>query len=290
MITGALTALITPFRDGTVDERAFQDLVERQIGSGVHGLVPCGTTGEAATLSEAEHIRVVALCVEAARGRVPVVAGIGSPSTERSIALMREAKRIGADAALAVTPYYNRPGQEGCVRHYEALNAAVELPFFVYNVPARTGIDLSPQALGRIARLPNALGVKDATADIARVALHAELCGPDFVQLSGDDGSALGFNAQGGAGVISVTANIAPALCAQLQDACRRGDYSTARAINDQLAPLHRALFVEPSPGPAKLAASMLGWCAPELRLPMVEPSAAARGVIEAALAHAGLI
>jgi len=287
---GSITALITPFRDGKVDSKAFQALVEWQIAQGTHGLVPCGTTGESATLSHAEHRHVVELCVEAAAGRVPVIAGSGSNSTTEAIDLTRHAKLAGADAALVVTPYYNKPNQAGMIAHYEAIHDAVDLPIFIYNIPGRSVVDMSVETMARLARLPNIVGVKDATADLTRPSRQRLACGTDFCQLSGEDGTALGFNAHGGVGCISVTANVAPALCSAFQEACLAGDYARALELQDRLMPLHTALFVEPNPVPVKYAASRLGLCSPEVRLPMVEvgPETAAR--VDAALDSAGLL
>lgn len=289
-IHGSIPALITPFRDGMVDERAFQGLVERQIGEGSHGLVPCGTTGESATLSLEEHARVVALCVEAATRRVPVIAGAGSNNTAHSIELAKAAKRAGADAVLVVAPYYNKPSQDGLFAHFKAINDAVDIPIIAYNVPARTITDIAVETMGRIAALPNVVGVKDATGDLGRVPRHRAVCGESFVQLSGEDTSAVGFNAQGGAGCISVTANVAPKLCAQLQHATSQGAYDAARKLDEKLAPLHKALFVEPSPAPAKYACSLLGLCTDEVRLPITPCSDAAKAQVRSAMTHAGLI
>jgi 4-hydroxy-tetrahydrodipicolinate synthase len=287
---GSIPALITPFRNGIVDERAFQSLVERQISEGSHALVPCGTTGESVTLSTEEHIRVVELCVEAAAGQVPVIAGAGSNNTAHAIELARWAKRAGADAVLVVAPYYNKPSQDGLVAHFTAIHDAVDIPIVVYNVPARTVTDISVETMGRLAKLSNVVGVKDASADLARVARHRALCGERFIQLSGEDPSAIGFNAHGGKGCISVTANVAPKLCAQMQEASLNGDDAAARAIDDKLAPLHKALFCEPSPAPAKYACSLLGLCGDELRLPLVPCSEAAKAQVKAAMTHAGLL
>ncbi|HYD88507.1 MAG TPA: 4-hydroxy-tetrahydrodipicolinate synthase [Vitreimonas sp.] len=289
-IYGSIPALITPFRDGIVDERAFQTLVERQVAEGSHGLVPCGTTGESATLSLEEHVRVVELCVEAAAGKVPVIAGAGSNSTAHAIELARQAKAAGADAVLVVAPYYNKPSQDGLVAHFRAINDAVDIPIVVYNVPARTVTDISAETMGRLAQLPNVVGCKDASADLSRVTRHRALCGEAFIQLSGEDPTAIGFNALGGVGCISVTANVAPKLCAQMQDATLQGAFETARAIDDQLAPLHKAMFVEPSPAPAKYACSLLGLCTDEVRLPLLACSEPAKAQIRAAMTHAGLI
>jgi 4-hydroxy-tetrahydrodipicolinate synthase len=289
-IRGSLPALITPFRDGAVDEKAFRDFVEWQIGQGTHGLVPVGTTGESPTLSHDEHRRVVELCVQVARGRVPVIAGAGSNSTQEAIGLVKHAKTAGADAALVVTPYYNRPTQEGLYLHYKALAEAVDLPIFIYNIPGRSVVDMSVETMARLAQLPNIVGVKDATANLARVSQQRLAIGEDFVQLSGEDATALGFMAHGGRGCISVTANVAPRLCARLQDACLKGDYATALAIQDQLMPLHDALFVESSPGPVKYAASLLGLCSPDTRLPLAPISAATKEKVRAAMVRAGLL
>jgi 4-hydroxy-tetrahydrodipicolinate synthase len=287
---GSIPALITPFRNGIVDERAFQTLVERQISEGSHALVPCGTTGEAVTLSTQEHFRVVELCVEAAAGRVPVIAGAGSNSTAHAIELTRLAKKAGADAVLVVAPYYNKPSQDGLVAHFTAINDAVDIPIILYNVPGRTVTDIGVETMGRLAKLSNVAGVKDATSDLSRVARHRALCGERFIQLSGEDPSAVGFNAHGGKGCISVTANVAPKLCAEMQEAMLRGDYDRARAIDDKLSPLHKALFFEPSPAPAKYACSLLNLCADELRLPMTPCTEAGRAQVRAAMTHAGLI
>ncbi|OQW56935.1 MAG: 4-hydroxy-tetrahydrodipicolinate synthase [Proteobacteria bacterium HN_bin10] len=290
MVHGSIPALITPFRNGIVDEPAFQALVERQIAAGSHGLVPCGTTGESVTLSLEEHVRVVELCVEAAAKRAPVIAGAGSNNTAHAIELAKRAKRAGADAVLVVSPYYNKPSQEGLVAHFKAINDAVDIPIYVYNVPGRTVTDISVETVGRLAQLKNVAGIKDATSDLSRVARHRALAGEKFIQLSGEDGSALGFNAHGGRGCISVTANVAPELCAKMQEATLRGDFETARAIDDKLAPLHKALFCEPSPAPAKHACSLLGLCSDEVRLPLLTCTDAAKAQIRSAMTHAGLI
>lgn len=289
MLQGSMTALITPFRNGAVDEEAFARLVERQIDEGTDVLVPCGTTGESATLSHEEHRRVVAICVETARGRRPVIAGAGSNSTSEAIDLMRHAKEIGADAVLSVAPYYNKPSQEGLFAHFKALNDAVQIPIVVYNIPGRSVVDIRPETMARIAALPNVIGVKDSSGDPSRAAWHRELAGPDFLNIAGDDNLALGFAAYGAVGCISVVANVAPRACSQMQAAIRANDWDTARAINLRLAPLARALFAEPNPAPTKYALSVLGLCAPDLRLPMVEIGAPTRAAVEAALAHAGL-
>ncbi len=290
MLMGSLTALITPFRDGMIDEIAFRRIIEWQLQSGVHGLVACGTTGESATLSAQERETIIEMCVQTVAGRVPVVAGAGSSSTAVAIEQVRHAKRIGADAALVVTPYYNRPDQEGLFAHYAAINDAVQLPIILYNVPKRTGIDLSVETTARLSPLPNIVGLKDATGDLARVALLRAACGADFVLLSGDDPSQLGFLAQGGQGCISVTANVAPRTCAQLQSAALAGDFAAARALDLRLAPLHQALFASPSPGPAKFACAHLGLCQPDVRLPLQTPNPAVQAQILAAMRAAGLI
>jgi 4-hydroxy-tetrahydrodipicolinate synthase len=290
VIRGSIPALITPFRNGLVDERAFAGLVERQIAEGSHALVPCGTTGESATLSLEEHVRVVEICVEAAAGRAPVIAGAGSNNTAHAIELARRCKQAGADAVLVVAPYYNKPSQDGLVAHFKAINDAVDIPIVVYNVPARTVTDIAVETMGRIAQLANVIGCKDASADLSRVARHRALCGERFIQLSGEDPSAIGFNAQGGRGCISVTANAAPKLCAQMQEATLQGDFEAARAIDAKLAALHRAMFVEPSPAPAKYACSLLGLCGEEVRLPLLSCSDAAKAQIRLAMTQAGLI
>lgn len=290
MIHGSIPALITPFRGGILDERAFQAIVERQVQEGSHGLVPCGTTGESATLSLDEHARVVELCVEAAARRVPVIAGAGSNNTAHAVELAARAKRAGADAVLVVAPYYNKPSQDGLFAHFKAINDAVDIPIVVYNVPGRTITDISVETMGRVAKLANVVGVKDASSDLGRVARHRALCGEKFIQLSGEDPSAVGFNAHGGRGCISVTANVAPKLSAQMQEATLNGAFDAARAIDDKLAPLHKALFAEPSPAPAKYACSLLGLCSDEVRLPLLVCSEAARAQIKAAMTHAGLL
>jgi len=283
-LRGSITALITPFKDGAVDEMAVKALVERQISAGTHGIVPTGTTGEAATLSDAEHVRVVELCVEAAAGRIPVIAGAGSNSTSSAIELSKTLQRAGADVLLAVTGYYNRPNQDGLLAHYTALSKAVDVPVIVYNIPARTVVGLSVDTLAKVSRLPNIVGVKDATGDLARVALERRACADGYIQLSGEDMTAVGFNAMGGVGCISVASNIAPALCARMQDACLEGDYAAARAIQDKLTPLHDALFSDASPGPVKYALSLMGLCSDELRLPLTSPSDHAKEKVRAAL------
>jgi len=288
---GSIPALVTPFRNGKVDDKAFVALVERQIANGSHCLIPCGTTGEATTLSHEEHRHVVELCVKTSAGRVPVIAGAGSNSTEEAIGLLKHAKQVGVHAALVVNPYYNRPTQEGVYAHYKTLTEAVQLPVFLYNVPVRTGSDMTPELIGRLSRLPNVIGIKDASADLSRIARHTALCGKDFIQISGEDPTAVGFNAMGGVGCISVTANVAPQQCAAMQNATLKGDYSLARKINDTLARLHRALFLESSPSPAKYALSLLGLCTDEVRLPLVPVSSEdTKKEIAAAMKEAGVL
>jgi 4-hydroxy-tetrahydrodipicolinate synthase len=289
MFKGSFTALITPFTNGKVDEDAFARLVEWQIKEGTHGLVPVGTTGESPTLSTEEHKRVIALCVEVARKRVPIIAGAGSNSTEEAIDLTRYSKAIGADATLHVMPYYNKPTQEGLYLHIKAISDAVDLPIILYNVPVRTITDMSVATMARAAKLKNVVGVKDATANVARVSSQKAACGDKFIQLSGEDGTALGFNAHGGVGCISVTSNIAPRLCAEFQSACLAGDYTKARKLHDRLMPLHETLFVETNPGPVKYAASRLGLCSEEARLPLAPLSDASKKAVDAALAQVGL-
>ncbi len=287
---GVFPALITPFRDGAVDEAAFVRLVERQIEGGVHGLVPAGTTGESATLSHDEHRRVVELCVKTAAGRVPVIAGAGSNSTAEAIELTRHAKAVGADAVLMVTGYYNRPSQEGLFRHYEAVSAAVDVPVVVYNVPGRTAVDVSNETLARVAKLANIVGVKDATGDVSRVSQQKLLCGEDWVLLSGDDPTALGYMAHGGHGCISVTSNVAPKACAEFFDACLAADYERARTLQARLIRLHKALFLDASPAPTKFALAELGLCSEEARLPIAPCSDAVKPAIRTAMKDAGVL
>ncbi|MDB5408054.1 MAG: 4-hydroxy-tetrahydrodipicolinate synthase [Rhodospirillales bacterium] len=289
MFKGSLVALITPFRNGAVDDRGFQDFVAWQIKQGTTGLIPCGTTGESPTLSHAEHKRVVELCIEVARGKVPVIAGTGSNSTQEAIELTRHAKDAGADAALVVTPYYNKPTQEGLYRHFKAINDAVDLPIVIYNIPPRSVVDMSVATMARLAKLPNIVGVKDATMDLARPLRTRIALGSEFCQLSGEDITVLAFLAQGGHGCISVTANIAPALCAELHQAWQRGDLAAAQRLNERLAPLHDAMFCEASPGPVKYAASLLGKATAETRLPLCEIADESKDRVAAALRSVGL-
>lgn len=290
LFRGVLPALVTPFRDGEVDEDVFVRLVERQIAGGVHGLVPVGTTGETATLSHDEHRRVVELCVKTAAGRVPVIAGAGSNATDEAIELVRHAKQVGADAALVVTPYYNRPSQEGLYAHYQAINDAAQLPVIIYNVPSRTAVDISNETLARLSKLPNMVGIKDATGDMTRASFQRLMCGEDWVMLSGDDPSALGYMAHGGHGCISVTANVAPEHCAAFYNDALGGQWKGALYGQDRLVRLHRALFTDASPAPTKFALARLGLCTEETRLPIVPCSEAARTEVLAAMRDAGLI
>ncbi len=290
MFHGSIVALLTPFKDGKVDEAAFQSFVEWQITEGTHGLVPCGTTGESPTLSHTEHERVVQLCIEVAAGRVPVIAGTGSNSTEEAVSLTRHAKKAGASAALVVTPYYNKPSQEGLYQHFKAIHDAADLPIIIYNIPGRSVVDMSVATMARLAKLPNIVGVKDATADLARPLRTLVEIGPDFCQLSGEDATAVAFLAQGGHGCISVTANAAPRACAQMHNAWRKGDFAAVEKQRDLLMPLHDAMFVETSPAPVKYAASLLGKCTPDVRLPLVPATDAAREVVRNAMMKAGLL
>ncbi|MDF2621950.1 MAG: dihydrodipicolinate synthase [Xanthobacteraceae bacterium] len=287
---GSFTALVTPFRDGAVDEKALCELVDWQIEEGIHGLVPVGTTGESPTLSHDEHKRVVELTVQEAAGRVPVIAGAGSNNTIEAIDLARHAEQAGADAVLVVTPYYNKPGQEGLYQHYKAINDAIGIPIIIYNIPPRSVIDMSVETMARLFELENIAGVKDATANLARVSMQRQAMGPGFNQLSGEDATALGFMAHGGDGCISVASNVAPKLCSQLMDACLAGEYGKAVELQDRLFPLFQALFVETNPSPTKYALSLLGKIADEARLPMVPVTDKTKETVRAAMRHAGLI
>ncbi|MGH6893251.1 MAG: 4-hydroxy-tetrahydrodipicolinate synthase [Dongiaceae bacterium] len=289
-IRGSNTALITPFKNGAVDEQGFQRFVEWQIAEGIDGLVPCGTTGESPTLSHAEHKRVVELCVEAAGKRVPVIAGTGSNSTEEAIDLTRHAQTAGADAALIVLPYYNKPTPEGQYQHFKAIHDATDIPIFIYNVPPRSAVDMNVETMARLAKLPRIVGVKDATADLARPIRTKLAIDKEFCMLSGEDGTALPFLAQGGVGCISVTSNIAPRLTAEMHRAWRDGDLKNAMRINERLMPVNDALFCETSPGPVKYAASLLGRASAELRLPLAPIAEASRQKVQAALTKAGLL
>ncbi len=287
---GSFPALVTPFRDGAVDEKAFRKFVDWQIAEGSHGLVPVGTTGESPTLSHEEHNHVVEWAVEQSAGRVPVMAGSGSNNTAEAISLSEHAQKAGADALLIVTPYYNKPNQEGLYQHFKAIAGAVDLPIFIYNIPGRSVIDMSVETMARLAEIPNIIGVKDATASMARISLQRQIVGQDFIQLSGEDATALGFMAHGGRGCISVAANVAPRLCAAFQNACLTGDYAAALALQDKLMPLHTALFVETNPTPTKYALSLLGLMEEDVRLPLVSVTDQTRATVRAAMVHAGLI
>jgi 4-hydroxy-tetrahydrodipicolinate synthase len=287
---GSFTALVTPFSNGALDEKAFRGLVDWQIAEGTSGLVPVGTTGESPTLSHDEHGQIVQWCIEQAKGRVPVIAGAGSNSTKEAIELARHAQESGADAVLVVTPYYNKPTQEGMYQHFKAINDAIGIPILIYNIPPRSVIDMSVDTMKRLYELKNIAGVKDATANMARVSQQRAAIGEDFNQLSGEDITALGFNAHGGHGCISVTSNVAPRLCSEFQAACQKGDYATALKLQDKLAPLHINLFVETSPAPIKYAMSLLGKCDNTVRLPMVPASEKAQAAVREAMVHAGLI
>jgi 4-hydroxy-tetrahydrodipicolinate synthase len=290
MFFGSIPALVTPFAAGRVDEAAFRALIDWQVDEGSNGLVVCGTTGENATLSDGEHRRLIELAVEAARGRVPVIAGCGANDTAHAIELTKTARKAGADAALHVPPYYNRPNQDGMAAHIQAV-ADLDIPILLYNVPSRTITDFAVETVARLSRLPNVIGIKDATGNLARVTAQRLACGEAFCQLSGNDDMALGFNAMGGVGCVSVTANVAPKLCARFQEATREGRWDDALALQDQLYPLHAALFSDASPGPTKYALSKVrpGFST-ELRLPMTEASAASKAAVDSALGHAGLL
>ncbi len=290
MFKGSITALITPLRDGAVDDKAFQSFVEWQISEGTKALVPCGTTGESPTLSHAEHKHVTELCIESSAGKVPVIAGTGSNSTAEAVSLIKHAKSAGADAALVVTPYYNKPTQEGLFQHFKAVHDAGDLPILIYNIPGRSIVDMSVETMARLAKLPNIVGVKDATADLKRPMLTRLAIGDWFCQLSGEDATAVPFLAGGGHGCISVTANIAPRQCADMHDAWQDGDISTAMELQDRLMPLHETMFCESSPGPAKYAAKLLGKCSDELRLPMCEISESSKIRVEETLRATGLL
>jgi 4-hydroxy-tetrahydrodipicolinate synthase len=291
MFRGSIPALVTPMRNGSIDEETFRAFVEWQIAEGSHGLVPVGTTGESPTLSHEEHRRVVEICVEVAAKRVPVIAGAGSNSTKEAIDLAKYAEQAGADAVLVVTPYYNKPNQRGLYAHFRAVAAAVEIPLFIYNIPGRSIVDMSPKTMGKLFRdCKNVVGVKDATANLARASLQRHRMGAEFIQLSGEDATALGFMAHGGHGCISVTANVAPKLCSEFQNACLAGDFKRALGYQDRLMPLHRALFLDPSPAPAKFALSVLGKMQPDVRSPIVSVGSDTREEVEFALRYAGLL
>ena len=287
---GSFTALVTPFQNGSVDQKAFRGLVEWQIGEGTNGLVPVGTTGESPTLSHDEHKDVVAWCIDQAKGRVPVIAGAGSNSTMEAIDLSKHAEAAGADAVLVVTPYYNKPTQEGLYQHFKAINDAIGIPIIIYNIPGRSVVDMSVETMKRLFELKNIAGVKDATANMVRVSQQRAAMGEGFNQLSGEDATALGFMAHGGHGCISVTSNVAPRLCAEFQSACLKGNYGAALKLQDKLMPLHTALFIETNPAPAKYALAVLGKCAETVRLPMVPVAEKTKIAVREAMVHAGLI
>ena len=287
---GSFTALVTPFKNGSVDEKAFRDLVDWQIAEGTNGLVPVGTTGESPTLTHKEHENVVGWCVDQAKGRVPVIAGAGSNSTAEAVGFSKHAEKVGADAVLIVTPYYNKPTQEGLYQHFKAVNDAVGIPIFIYNIPPRSVIDMSVATMARLYELKNIVGVKDATANIGRVSQQRQAMGPEFVQLSGEDMTALAYNAAGGNGCISVVANVAPRLCAELQETSLSGDYAGALKVQDRLVPLHDAIFVEPGLAGAKCGLALLGRGGEEIRLPMLPVTAPTKAAIRKAMVHAGLV
>lgn len=289
MFKGSYVALITPFTNGKVDDKALKGLVEWHIAQGTHGLVPVGTTGESPTLTHEEHEQVIKIVVETAAGRVPVIAGAGSNNTAESLRFAEFAKNVGADGALVVTPYYNKPTQRGLIAHFEAINE-VGIPIIIYNIPPRSVVDMMPETMGQLAKLKNIVGVKDATADLSRVCAQRIHCGEDFIQMSGEDATAHGFNAQGGVGCISVTANVAPKLCSQLQTATLEGDYATALQIQDKLMPLHGAIFTEPGLCGAKYGVSQLGKCSDEVRLPLTTLLDETKAKIDAGMRHAGLM
>lgn len=290
MFKGSIPALVTPFKNGAVDFDTLKKLVDWHVAEGSHGLVPVGTTGESPTLSHEEHGRVIEEVVKAAAGRIPVIAGAGSNNTAEGIDLIRHAEKVGANAALVVTPYYNKPTQRGLIAHFTALHDASALPIIIYNIPGRSVVDMSPETMGELAKLPRIIGVKDATGKIERVSQQRATCGADFLQLSGEDATALGFNAHGGTGCISVTANVAPRLCAEFQEATLRGDYAAALGLQDRLMPLHEAIFIEPGLAGAKYGLSRLGLCSEEVRLPLTGLLGTTKARIDAAMRHAGLI
>ncbi|MEQ9261134.1 MAG: 4-hydroxy-tetrahydrodipicolinate synthase [Roseovarius sp.] len=290
MFRGSFPALVTPFKDGALDIETLKKLVEWHISEGSHGLVPVGTTGESPTLTHEEHEMVVSEVVKAAAGRIPVIAGAGSNNTVESIRFMQHAEEVGADAALVVTPYYNKPTQAGLIAHFTALHECCNLPIFIYNIPGRSVVDMTPETMGELAKLPRIIGVKDATGDLARVSDQRITCGKDFIQISGEDATAHGFNAQGGVGVISVTANVAPRLVSEVQKATLSGDYATALELQDRLMPLHKAIFTEPGLVGVKYAMSRLGLCSEEVRSPLTPLTSATRVLVDDGLRHAGLM
>jgi len=289
MIKGSITALVTPFKNGKVDEQGFQDFIEWQLKNGTHGLVPCGTTGESPTLSDKEHRRAIELCIEAANGRVPVIAGAGSNETRVSIEYSHHAKELGADAALVVTPYYNKPSQEGIYQHFKAISEAVDIPIIVYNVPSRSIVDIDNETMGRLAKLPTVIGCKDATGDISRVVTITDLCGEDFIQLSGDDPTSLGHALHGGHGAISVGSNIAPRAYADFHEALLAKDFLKAAKLNAQLDRLHKDVFLDPSPAPTKYALSVMSKMTADVRLPITECRPETKTVVKAAMTRAGV-
>ncbi len=290
MFKGSFTALITPFKNGDVDEKAYRALVDWQIKEGTHGLVPCGTTGESPTLSHDEQMRVTEICIEVAKGRAPVIAGTGSNSTDEAVALTKHAKKAGADAALMVTPYYNKPTQEGLYRHFKTVADTVDLPIIIYNIPGRSVINMTTETMAKLAKHPNIVGVKDATADLVRPVKTRLAIGPAFCQLSGEDATVVPFLAQGGHGCISVSSNVAPRLCADLHNAWQKGDLATVARLNDRLMPLHDAMFIESSPGPVKYAAGLLGLCSDEMRLPLCDIAETSKKAVRDALVSVGLL
>lgn len=290
MFKGAFTALITPFSDEKIDENAYQSIIERQIEEGIHGLVPCGTTGESPTLSHEEHNRAIEICIEMAVGRVPVIAGAGSNSTTEAILMATHAEKKGADGVLIVTPYYNKPTQEGLYQHFKAINDAVGIPIILYNIPGRSVIDLTDETIARLAELKNIKGIKDASGNLERPSRLRMLVGSEFMQFSGDDGTALAFNAQGGVGCISVTSNIVPDLCVKLQELWAEGKFTEALAVHDKLMPLHSAMFCESNPTPVKYAASLIGLCEPDVRLPLVQPTDSSKERVRTTLQKMRLI
>lgn len=290
MFRGSLPALVTPFKDGAVDFSALEALVDWHVAEGSHGLVPVGTTGESPTVTHEEHEQVIEAVVKAAAGRIPVIAGAGSNNTTEAVRFMRHAESVGAAAGLVVTPYYNKPTQAGLIAHFKALHDCCDLPIIIYNIPGRSVVDMMPDTMGELARLPRIIGVKDATGKVERVSMQRETCGADFIQLSGEDATALGFNAHGGVGCISVTANVAPRLCAEFQEAMLAGDYARALVYQDRLMPLHTAIFLEPGLAGAKYGLARLGMCGEEVRLPLLTVTEETRHAIDAAMRHAGLI
>ena len=290
MFKGSMPALITPFQNGELDLDTMKKLVEWHIGEGSHGFVPVGTTGESPTLTHEEHETMIDTVVKAAAGRVPVIAGAGSNNTAEAMRFVQFAEKAGADGALVVTPYYNKPTQRGLIAHFTALHDCADIPIIIYNIPGRSVVDMTPDTMAELAKLPRIVGVKDATGDLARVCEQRLACGPDFIQLSGEDATAHGFNAQGGTGCISVTSNVAPGLLAQMQNACLAGDYNAALAIQDKLMPLHKAIFTEPGLVGAKYAMSRLGLCSDEVRLPLTTLTDETKALLDAGLVHAGLM